>query len=119
MGGVTTGALIERRPDISRSLFTRYWRDVHGVLAARIPGFDRYTQHHVSPLDPAAEPFEGIAIVTYRTEEDRAGLIHREVTPHIHRAEQNAIRRPALYIGRASCRERVYQYAYTPAVDGS
>src|SRR3546814_20133346 len=66
-------------------------------MAARSPGFDRYTQHHVSPLDPAAEPFEGIAIVTYRTEEDRAGLIHSEVTPHIHRDEQNVFRRTLLY----------------------
>src|SRR3546814_11187285 len=66
-------------------------------MAARIPGFDRYTQHHVSPLDPAAEPFEGTAIVTYRTEEDRAGLIHSEVTPHIHRDEQNVFRRALLY----------------------
>ncbi len=97
MGGVSTVALIERRPDISRSLFTRYWRDVHGVMAARIPGFDRYTQHHVTPLDPGAEPFEGIAIVTYRSEEDRAGLIHSEVTQHIHRDEQNVFRRALLY----------------------
>jgi hypothetical protein len=97
MGSVSTVALIERRPDISRSLFTRYWRDVHGVMAARIPGFDCYTQHHVTPLDPAAEPFEGIAIVTYRSEEDRAGLIHSEVTQHIHRDEQNVFRRALLY----------------------
>jgi hypothetical protein len=97
MGGVSTVALIERRPDISRSLFTRYWRDVHGVMAARIPGFDFYTQHHVTPLDPGAEAFEGIAIVTYRSEEDRAGLIHSEVTQHIHRDEQNVFRRALLY----------------------
>lgn len=97
MGSVSTVALIERRPDISRSLFTRYWRDVHGVMAARIPGFDCYTQHHVTPLDPDAEPFEGIAIVTYRAEEDRAGLIHSEVTQHIHRDEQNVFRRALLY----------------------
>jgi len=97
MGGVSTVALIERRPDISRSLFSRYWRDVHGVMAARIPGFDFYTQHHVTPVDPDTEPFEGIAIVTYRSEEDRAGLIHSEVTQHIHRDEQNVFRRALLY----------------------
>lgn len=97
MVGVSTIALIERRPDISRSLFTRYWRDVHGVMAARIPGFDRYTQYHVTPLDPSSEPFEGIAIVTYRSEDDRAGLIHSEVTQHIHRDEQNVFRRALLY----------------------
>lgn len=97
MVGVSTVALIERRPDITRSLFTRYWRDVHGVMAARIPGFDTYTQHHVTPVDSAAEPFEGVAIVTYATEEDRAGLIHSEVTQHIHRDEQNVFRRALLY----------------------
>lgn len=97
MGGVSTVALIERRPDISRSLFTRYWRDIHGVMAARIPGFDCYIQHHVTPLDAASEPFEGIAIVTYRCEDDRAGLIHSEVTQHIHRDEQNVFRRALLY----------------------
>ena len=97
MVGVSTVALIERRPDISRSLFTRYWRDVHGVMAARIPGFDTYTQHHVTPLDPAAPPFEGIALVSYQSEDDRAGLINSEVTQHIHRDEQNVFRRALLY----------------------
>lgn len=97
MVGVTTVALIERRPDITRSLFTRYWRDVHGVMAVRIPGFDSYTQHHVTPIDSLIEPFEGIAIVTYLTEDDRAGLINSEVTQHIHRDEQNVFRRALLY----------------------
>ncbi len=96
MVGVTTVALIERRPDISRSLFSRYWRDVHGVMAARIPGFDRYTQHHVTPIGDAA-PFEGIAIVSYRDEANRAGLATSEVTQHIHRDEQNVFRRALLY----------------------
>ena len=100
MGGVSTVALIERRPDISRSLFSRYWRDVHGVMAARIPGFNFYTQHHVTPVDPDTEPFEGIAIVTYRSADDRAGLIHSEVTQHIHRDEQNVFRRALAFLDR-------------------
>ncbi|MDB5687506.1 MAG: hypothetical protein JWR77_2095 [Rhizorhabdus sp.] len=101
MAGVTTVALLERKPGISRSLFSRYWRDVHGVMAARIPGFDSYTQNHVSPLadvgsvDP--EPFEGIAIVTIADEAHRQGLIESEVTRHIHRDEQNVFRRALLY----------------------
>jgi hypothetical protein len=93
---VTTVALIERRPDISRSLFTRYWRDVHGVMAARIPGFDTYTQNHVTPLG-SAWPFEGIAIVTFAEEADRVGLVSSPVTRHIHRDEQNVFRRALLY----------------------
>jgi EthD domain len=97
MVGVSTVALIERKPTITRSLFSRYWRDVHGVMAARIPGFDCYTQYHVTPVQTGLEPFEGIAIVTYLSEADRAGLIHSEVTQHIHRDEQNVFRRALLY----------------------
>jgi EthD domain len=97
MVGVSTVALIERKPTITRSLFSRYWRDVHGVMAARIPGFDCYTQYHVTPVQTGFEPFEGIAIVTYLSEADRAGLIHSEVTQHIHRDEQNVFRRALLY----------------------
>jgi hypothetical protein len=97
MSGVTTIALLERKPTISRSLFTRYWRDVHGVMAARIPGFDSYTQHHVTPVEGNSEPFEGIAIVTYLCEADRAGLIESAITRHIHRDEQNLFRRALLY----------------------
>ena len=96
MVGVTTVALIERKLAISRDLFTRYWRDVHGVMAARIPGFETYTQYHVTPM-AGDEPFEGIAIVTYASEEDRQGLANSAVTPHIHRDEQNVFRRALLY----------------------
>ena len=101
MDRVSTVALIERKLSISRDLFTRYWRDVHGAMAARIPGFESYTQYHVTVVpgvgsrDP--EPFEGIAIVTYASAADRAGLIHGEVTPHIHRDEQNVFRRALLF----------------------
>ena len=97
MVGVSTVALIERKPTITRSLFSRYWRDVHGVMAARIPGFDCYTQYHVTPVQSGIEAFEGVAVVTYLSEADRAGLIHSEVTQHIHRDEQNVFRRALLY----------------------
>jgi EthD domain len=109
MAGVSTVALLERKPSISRDLFSRYWRDVHGVMAARIPGFATYVQHHVTPLTDvgsvAPEPFEGIALVTYACEADRNGLIHSAVTPHIHRDEQNVFRRALLYnLGKGESR---------------
>jgi hypothetical protein len=98
---LTTIALLERKPGISRDLFSRYWRDVHGVMAARIPGFDSYTQHHVTPLtgigSGVVEPFEGIAVVTFAAPGDRDGLINSAVTRHIHRDEQNVFRRALLY----------------------
>ncbi len=100
MAKVETIALIEKRPDISRSLFTRYWRDVHGVMAARIPGFDSYTQHHVSSYSELKynfEPFEGIAVVSFKNEADRAGLVESKITSFIHRDEQNVFRRALLY----------------------
>src|SRR3546814_16817584 len=70
-------------------------------MAARIPGFDSYTQNHVTPLtdvgsrDP--EPFEGIAIVTFVDEAHRQGLVDSKLTRHIHRDEQNVFRRALLY----------------------
>jgi hypothetical protein len=101
VAGVSTIALLERKTSISRDLFSRYWRDVHGVMAARIPGFDTYIQHHVMPLldvgSTNPEPFEGIATVTYTCEANRQGLIESEITQHIHRDEQNVFRRALLY----------------------
>ncbi len=101
MAGLTTIALLERKPTISRDLFSRYWRDVHGVMAARIPGFESYTQHHVTPLADIGlaivEPFEGIAVVTFAALGDRDGLIHSDMTQYIHRDEQNVFRRALLY----------------------
>lgn len=101
MVGVTTVALLARRTDISKDLFSRYWRDVHGVMAARIPGFLSYTQHHVTPLFDVdgehPEWFEGIAVVTFAKLEDRDGLVHSAITKHIHRDERNVFKRAMLF----------------------
>ncbi len=99
MAGVTTIALIERRADISRELFTRYWRDVHGVMAARIPGFDFYVQHHVTQIagDNGDIAFEGIAVVRFASEADRAGLAQSAVAAQIVRDEPNVFTRALLY----------------------
>lgn len=97
MVGLTTIALIERKASVPRDLFSRYWRDVHGVMAARIPGFETYTQYHVTPLGEAAAPFEGVAIVTFAHADDVSGLLTSAVTGHIHRDEQNVFRRALLY----------------------
>jgi hypothetical protein len=97
MAALTTIALIERKPSVSRDLYSRYWRDVHGVMAARIPGFEGYTQFHVTPISEGAPAFEGIAIVTFAKEDDLAGLLTSAVTKHIHRDEQNVFRRALLY----------------------
>ena len=101
MAGVSTIALLERKTSISRDLFSRCWRDVHGIMAARIPGFDSFIQHHGMPMSEVGstspEPFEGIAGVTYTSEANRQGLIESDITPHIHPDEQNVFRRALLY----------------------
>jgi uncharacterized protein (TIGR02118 family) len=39
--------LLTRRPDIPEAEFRRHWRDVHGPLAARLPGLRGYQQNHI------------------------------------------------------------------------
>lgn len=101
MREVTTIALLARRAGMSVELFSRYWRDVHGVLAVRIPGFWSYTQYHLAPVSPAprdgAFVMDGFAEVVFRREADRAGLATSEVTPLILRDEQNVFSRTLLY----------------------
>ena len=54
--------LIRRRPGMSYEDFHRYWREVHGAIAARIPGLRRYVQCHALPVAPAIDdPFDGAA----------------------------------------------------------
>lgn len=40
--------LLSRRPGTSPEGFRRYWREVHGPLAARLPGLRRYAQNLVT-----------------------------------------------------------------------
>jgi uncharacterized protein (TIGR02118 family) len=54
--------LIRRRPELSSEDFHRYWREVHGAIAARIPGMRRYVQCHAVPARPGDVPeYDGAA----------------------------------------------------------
>jgi uncharacterized protein (TIGR02118 family) len=48
-GSLKNIAFLNRRPDVSVEHFQRYWREVHGPIAARIPGNRRYVQCHTLP----------------------------------------------------------------------
>lgn len=52
-----------RRPDLSAAEFSRYWRDVHGPIGARIPGLRRLVQSVAihDPRDVRAPGFDGMA----------------------------------------------------------
>lgn len=53
--------LIRRKPGMSAQDFHRYWREVHGVIAARIPGLQRYVQCHAIPRDDDGAEYDGAA----------------------------------------------------------
>ena len=62
--------VVHKRPDMDWDEFRRYWRDVHGPLAARIPGIRKYVQNYAVP-DPASGdlPCDGIAEVWFDSPE--------------------------------------------------
>lgn len=116
---VTTIALLVRKNGISTSLFSRYWRDVHGVLAARIPGFESYLQFHLDdPMQNTMASLEGasaalsgsvhidgVAEVLFKKEQDRLGLATSAVAALIQEDERNVFQTSLLYnlAAGASC----------------
>jgi uncharacterized protein (TIGR02118 family) len=58
--------LIRRKPGMSVEDFHRYWREVHGPIAARIPGLRRYVQCHAIDAGMGAAPdYDGVAEVWF------------------------------------------------------
>ena len=58
--------LIRRKPGMSVEDFHRYWREVHGAIAARIPGLRRYVQCHAVAGPTGGEPdYDGAAEVWF------------------------------------------------------
>lgn len=63
-GGVTMFAFLNRLAGSDPAAFSRYWRETHGPIAARVPGMRRYVQNHVIANIYAAgrEPlYDGVA----------------------------------------------------------
>jgi uncharacterized protein (TIGR02118 family) len=59
--------LVTKRPDLDRAEFDRYWAQVHGPLAAKIPTIRRYVQAHLSPgtREAGTAPYDGLAITWF------------------------------------------------------
>jgi hypothetical protein len=103
---LATIGFIDARGDRPLDLVFRYWRDVHGVLAARIEGIEQYWQHHLGPPDPvlwpetpgvarAPEPhltLEGFAEVTFRTPEVGAAMAEDPAARRLQQDERNVFR---------------------------
>ena len=64
---------VNRRPGVALEPFRRYWREVHGPIASRIPVLRRYEQNHLRPEEygRGAEPaFDGLAITWFESTAD-------------------------------------------------
>eukprot|EP00898_Chlorokybus_atmophyticus_P000733 jgi/Chlat1/1660/Chrsp127S01897 len=84
-GKVVFYVLLWKRHGLQQALFDDYWKNVHGPVCARLPGQHQYWQFHVGhsegglwqtapgiEYDTNAESsFDGIAELTFRTDEDR------------------------------------------------
>jgi uncharacterized protein (TIGR02118 family) len=64
---------VNRREGMALEPFRRYWREVHGPIASKIPVLRRYEQNHlkasVYETDPRP-PFDGLAITWFESTAD-------------------------------------------------
>jgi uncharacterized protein (TIGR02118 family) len=54
---------ITRKPGIGEPEFHRYWREIHGPIAAKIPQLRRYVQSHRIAAPNTNSPYDGAAEV--------------------------------------------------------
>lgn len=69
-GAVKNIEMVNRRPSMALAPFRRYWREVHGPLASKIPPIRRYEQNHLamSEYERRAEPrLDGLAITWFES----------------------------------------------------
>src|SRR5262245_56579705 len=67
-GGAKNVEFVTRRPGMAVDDFQRYWREVHGPLAATIPVIRRYVQSHAraSAYERGrTPPYDGLAITWF------------------------------------------------------
>jgi uncharacterized protein (TIGR02118 family) len=67
-GGVKNIEFVTRKPGLEVDEFQRYWREVHGPLAAQIPMIRRYVQSHARPsaYERGRTPaYDGVAITWF------------------------------------------------------
>ncbi|MFT7650869.1 MAG: hypothetical protein ACI8Y4_005644 [Candidatus Poriferisodalaceae bacterium] len=82
-GGIKSIEFLNLRTDLTVTEAQRYWREVHGPIAARIPTMSRYVQSHVRagaydrPTPPA---FAGTAVTWWAdTDAMRASAVSEEL----------------------------------------
>lgn len=103
-------ALIQKRKGIGLATFQSYWKNVHGPVSARLPGQHQYWQFHLAynqgglwPVTDGIEyniseeeQLDGIAEVTFLSEEDRQLWLNAVVI--IAPDEQNFVSKAVIYV---------------------
>jgi len=67
-GAAKNVEFVTRKPGLALEAFQRYWREVHGPLAAQIPMIRRYVQSHTRPsaYERGRTPaYDGVAITWF------------------------------------------------------
>lgn len=107
-GPYSTLAILTKKSDVSAEDFYSYWRDVHGMLATRIPGFWTYRQYHLTGeinalqhipehYSKPLESVDGIADVSFCSSADIAGLAASPQAELIKQDERNLFSSSYLY----------------------
>lgn len=79
--------MLRKKPEASVEAFRKYWREVHGLLGAALPGLHRYHQNHVVEkgigldLPRGAQTFDGFSELWFEDAETMA----RAFTPETSR----------------------------------
>ncbi len=54
--------LVHRRPDMDAEEFSRYWRETHSPISAKLPGLRKYIQNHaIAAPDGTPPAYDGFA----------------------------------------------------------
>ncbi len=61
--------VLQLRTDMSREEALRYWREVHGPIASKIPGLRKYVQNHATAAPQGDLQFGGIAELWFDSRE--------------------------------------------------
>lgn len=72
-GAVKNIEFVNKRPGMDLMDFRKYWYDVHGPIASRIPVLERYEQNHMRLAEyerGAPPPYDGLAITWFHSTAD-------------------------------------------------
>jgi len=61
--------VLQLRKDMGWEEALRYWREVHGPIAAKVPGLRKYVQDHATAAPEGDLQFDGIAELWFDNEE--------------------------------------------------